>query len=93
VTQEDQEDDAGFDGNFKASSDKAAKRCVEECAQKMSEHWDSVRIIATNHHKGFTGIYSSGRGNFYAQIGGVREWIMRQDEGTKQNVRDESKDE
>lgn len=65
----------------------AAERCAEECAQKLSEHFDSVRIIAVRHTKGVSAVFSTGRGDFYSQLGASRDWVIRQNERTRVNER------
>lgn len=57
----------------------------------LIEHFSSVRIIATRHRSetNDTVACSSGAGDYYSQIGAVRDWLIRQDERTKENVRNE----
>ena len=62
-------------------------KILERHAAQLSEHFESVRIIATTQRDGTTSLFSSGAGNFYAQTGSVREWLARQDEHTLENVR------
>lgn len=82
-------EDDDLEQSFNACADKAAQRCVEDAAQRLSEHYDSVRIICVKHTQGQTAIYSSGRGNLYSQHGSVRDWMMRQDEYLKKHVRED----
>lgn len=59
------------------------KELVERHASELGEHHDSVRIFVTRHaDDGSGGTYSfeTGRGNFYAQLGQVREWVAIQDQ-------------
>lgn len=64
---------------------------AEECAAKLMEHADSVRIFITIHtgDKSETFGYSTGLGNFQAQYGQIREWMIRQDERVKIHARSE----
>jgi hypothetical protein len=62
-------------------------RELERHCSQLGEHFDSVRIIATTHRDGFTVSHSFGAGNFYAQMGAVREWIKRRDEEVMESVR------
>lgn len=55
---------------------------VDECRDRMLEHFDSVRIFVTRHsgESANTAAYETGGGNFYAQLGQVREWLAIQDQ-------------
>ena len=55
-------------------------RELERHVAQLCEHFDSVRIIATQHQGGSSWMSSSGNGNWYAQMGSVREWIASRDE-------------
>jgi hypothetical protein len=63
---------------------------VKKCADDLMEHFDSVMIFATEHDGSAEGTRTIcfGRGNMYARIGQVREWLIRQDEISKQMERD-----
>lgn len=65
-------------------------KMVEDIASKLAEHVDSVRIFVTKTGDGSTsnsGAITTGRGNLYAQLGQVKEWILTQDEYVKENAR------
>lgn len=70
-----------------------AEKMADELASKLIEHCDSVRIFITNHDGGHdqSGAYSVGRGNFYAQLGQVKDWVVRQDTLTKVEAKDSTK--
>lgn len=68
------------------SDDKDVKTLERHVAQ-LGEHFQSVRIIATNHQDGITFTITSGAGNFYAQIASCREWLARQDERVLEHER------
>ena len=56
---------------------------LDECAAKLAEHFDSVRIFATKQGDGSmsnTLAFDVGRGNFYAQSGQIVEWLRVQDQ-------------
>lgn len=56
---------------------------VEKHASALAEHVDSVRIFVTARSDSDSDnwiAYSEGRGNLYAQMGQVEEWIQRQRE-------------
>ena len=59
------------------------KEIVDRAASQLSEHFDSVLILVTKNTEdgnGNTAGYEAGRGNFYAQLGQVREWLAMQDQ-------------
>jgi len=62
-------------------------RELERHVSQLGEHFDSVRIIATVHKNGMTESFSFGAGNFYAQMGAVREWVSRREEEVLEVVR------
>lgn len=56
---------------------------VAKLASELGEHVDSVRIFVTARNESDADAwiaYSEGRGNIYAQIGQVGEWLERQTE-------------
>lgn len=56
---------------------------VNKHASLLGEHFDSVRVFVTwpsEESCQRTLAYDTGRGNFYASYGLVREWICIQDE-------------
>lgn len=59
--------------------DEMRTKIIESHAAQLSEHFDSVQIIVTaiDPEEG-TGIYRAGRGNYYARIGAVEEWLRRE---------------
>jgi len=61
------------------------EKMVEDSADRLMEHFDSVRIFVTVHRgdKESTKGITKGRGNYYAQIGQVREFIIRDDKQTR----------
>jgi len=58
------------------------QKTVDDLREKLLEHFDSVRIFVTRHdgETATTQSYESGGGNFYAQLGQVREWLGIQDQ-------------
>jgi hypothetical protein len=68
--------------------DAAAGRILEAAVRNLGEHFDTVQIHVTS-HEGFdtkTLSLSSGCGNWFARVGQCREWLMRQDERTRQDI-------
>lgn len=62
-------------------------RELERHVAQLGERFDSVRIVATSHRDGITQVHSYGAGNFAAQMGATREWLMSRDEELKECVR------
>lgn len=58
------------------------QKLVDDCVAKLMENFDSVRIFVTRHDgsQDSTASYETGGGNFYAQLGQIREWICTQDQ-------------
>lgn len=55
-------------------------KIVNNHAASLAEHFDYVQIITTDYcGQTGTGIYESGRGNFYGRRDAVKEWLR----GTK----------
>lgn len=48
---------------------------IRTFCNRMSEHVDSIRVIATCPENGSTAMHSHGQGNWYAQKGIVEEWL------------------
>jgi hypothetical protein len=52
---------------------------VEVALDILYEHCDSVQIFVTKlFDDGNTGSYTSGKGNWYARKGQVREWVEKE---------------
>lgn len=60
------------------------KAMLREATVKLSEHFDSIRIIGTRHaldgEADTTAMIDDGAGNFHAQLGSVREWLVIQEQ-------------
>ncbi len=59
----------------------ALQSMVEHHASQLAEHFDSVRIFVTRNTEDGeqnTVAVDSGRGNFYAQLGQIHEWLCIQ---------------
>ena len=67
------------------------QKLVDDTVAKLSEHFDSVRIFVTRHegNESNTASYETGGGNFYAQLGQIREWLGIQDQFQRQYARRE----
>lgn len=59
-------------------------------SNQLIEHCDSVRIICTvGREDGASQYVSRGVGNWYAQYGSVREWLLREEEIMRMDEREE----
>lgn len=69
-------------------------REIDAFIAKIGERCHSVRFFCVI-PKGDseTTIYTVGNGDFFSQIGSIREWVMRQDEQTKCEARKEFNEE
>lgn len=70
--------------------DAAESDLVASHAKTLAEHFDAVVILATR-HEGSRGTrtISKGAGNWHAQYGIVREWLVNRDEDTRETARRE----
>lgn len=50
---------------------------ISDAVDALSEHFDSVRIMATLHENGTTSAHSVGAGNWYAQKASCEEFLQR----------------
>jgi hypothetical protein len=65
---------------------------VSEAVNLLSEHFDTIQIFVTRHEpetENGTIRVHQGIGNWFARYGQVAEWMIRQDELTRRNVREE----
>lgn len=70
-------------------------KMVQDAAQSLGEHFDSVQIFASRHEaevEGGTVSVHYGLGNWYARKGHVSDWILVQEERTREKVRQEEKE-
>lgn len=76
------------------SDKKEIEKQIETFCSSIMEHADSVRVFVTS-HDGMADVshaFSIGKGNFFAQVGQVKEWIVRQDQYIKIDACKESGD-
>lgn len=66
------------------------EKIMDSHAAALCEHFDSVIIFATYRRGQNSSYLTRGRGCYYSQYGSVRDWIIRQDEDTKQDARKNS---
>jgi hypothetical protein len=72
-----------------------AKALVAKHASELAEQFETVRIFvswphADDAHRTMT--YDTGRGNWFASYGQIRQWVIAEDEALRKSVR-ESEDE
>lgn len=61
---------------------------VQEAAKKLGEHFDAVVVLCSRHdgERG-TRTIAKGSGNWHAQYGIVREWLVDRDEDIRNDTR------
>ncbi len=64
---------------------------VREVAEALSEHFDTVQIFCTRYDGKDIGTLTvaTGLGNWYARTGHVDEWLLKEREATKVQIRKE----
>lgn len=79
---DDDDDDAADDPYEKQN--RFIERLLERHVAIIAEHCDSVRIIATvNRGDGVYGRISRGEGNYFAQYGSIRDWLVQTEQETR----------
>lgn len=69
-------------------TDEEADDILKRHVNMLAEHFDSVIVLATGiTEEGFTSLKVSRHGNYYAQRGMTMEWLAREDEKTREDVR------
>ena len=57
---------------------------LQACCARLMEHFDSVRIVCTEHDAaGVTHHWTWGGGNWYAQKASVQEWLLKADQDSR----------
>lgn len=62
-------------------------KLIEETVDNLSQHFDTVHVLATRYEGSDTLNISKGSGNWYARYGQMREWLLKADEQTKIGTR------
>lgn len=65
---------------------------MREFLKSIEDHVGSCRVFITfpsPHHASTTGTTSLGLGDYYAQYGSVREWLVRQESVMRSEATDE----
>ncbi len=64
---------------------------INKFVEMIGEHCTSVRVVAVlPAGSGNSLLYSVGNGDFYSQIGAVKEFVIRQDEFSKIRTREDA---
>lgn len=81
-----------MNANDEAEADNLV-RMLQEAADKLAEHCDSVQIMATR-RKGSAVDQrcAAGTGNIYARFGSVRDWIIFMEEQSRIEARNSEQD-
>lgn len=78
---------SGDDRSEQIAADNAR---LERACEALGEHFDSVQIFVTRHEPGALNgtIHANwGCGNFFTRYGVVRQWLIKEDERTREGVR------
>jgi len=65
-------------------------KLLDDALKVLGEHFDSVQIFCSRHESTLedgTVLACKGIGNWYARYGQVQEWIVKQDEVTRVEIR------
>jgi hypothetical protein len=67
---------------------------VSQAIDALSEFFDTVQIFVTRHENSEVGTISvqKGSGNWYARVGQVHEWMTKNSEETREDVRENRRD-
>ena len=66
---------------------------VRDAALRLAEHYDTVQIFVSSYEPGEDGSaesYSYGVGNWFTRYGVVRNWLIREEQGTRNEAGKES---
>lgn len=64
---------------------------IDKFVEMIGEHCTSIRVVAVlPAAKCDSSIYTVGNGDFYSQIGAVKEFIIRQDEFSRIKTREDA---
>lgn len=69
------------------AEDEDIKRLRKVC-NELGDFFDTVQIFVTRHESSEGGTVNAkfGVGNYFARYGQVRQWLMKEDEGTKMEM-------
>lgn len=67
---------------------------LKHAARLLGEHFDCVQIFVSRHEpyqRDGTVNAAYGEGNWFARYGQIQEWMVRQDERTRDHIREEQR--
>jgi hypothetical protein len=70
-------------------------KLLEAACESLGEHFDTIQIFVTRHEpteEGGTISATWGSGNYFAGYGQAVEWVVKQDERSRQIVREQDHD-
>ena len=59
---------------------------LQKAIDTLGEHFDSVQIFATRHDTDGTKSIQKGCGNWFARYGQVREWMLKEEQSSRNDV-------
>lgn len=62
---------------------------LQKALDSLTEHFESVTISVTHLSEGITHSQVVGSGNYFARIGAINEWLLREEERNRCKIRDE----
>lgn len=67
---------------------------INACLEMLGEHFDSVQIFVTLHERSEGTLnYAKGVGSWFSRYGQVREWLIKEDEAARIEIRKKSEGE
>lgn len=63
---------------------------VRAATERLAESFDTVQIFVSRNENGKTRTVSYGTGNWYARVGQTREFLLRDDEQTRVDVKEDN---
>jgi hypothetical protein len=62
-----------------------ARKLVDE----LGEHWDNIQVFCTRYEGDETQTLHIGKGNVFARTGYVRHWLIKADEKSREEARED----
>jgi hypothetical protein len=74
------------------TGDSKELEAIKKHASELGEYYDAVSIFVSQHEEGEergTVHLNSGCGNYFARVGHVRDWLIKEEEATRIGQRDD----
>lgn len=73
---------------------KMQREQIDKALQNLREYFETVQILCTSllPDDGKTRFWQRGSGNWFARVGQIKDWIIRQDEESRCEVRREQQE-